>query len=82
MVSGSLKGGTDVFNFSSTVSGGNHTIDGFSLGSDTINLQGYSASQETTSMVNGNTVISLTDGTTITLVGVKDFSTGHLTFGK
>ncbi len=61
-------GGADVFSFTNGLAGGAATLDGFNINADQIDLQGYSG--YTNALVGGNEVLSLSDGTSITLAGV------------
>ena len=80
MVSGFAKGSTsDVFEFQSTVAGGTHTITGYHSATDQIDLQGYKSSQVTLTHSGGNTLITLSDGTHIT-VKAANISLGQLHF--
>jgi hypothetical protein len=51
------------------VHGGTHTIDGYNATKDQIDLQGYTSSQAVVAHSGGNTLITLSDGTHITVVG-------------
>jgi hypothetical protein len=82
MVSGALSGASsDIFDFASSVSGGNHTIVGFTSATDVIQLQGYTSTDvESLTTVSGSTVITLDDGTLITLKGVTNFQQSQIHF--
>ena len=69
MVSGT---GHDTFSFTFG-SGGTDTITGFKA-TDTLQLTGYGISTVPTTTSGGSTIISLTDGTTITLSGVSSLN--------
>lgn len=60
-----------VFQFDSSNHGGTHTINHFQTGPDKLDLNGYDTTQVLAGaqVVGGNTILSLGDGTTITLVG-------------
>lgn len=78
MVAGS---GADLFAFTRG-SASNATISGFSSGADEILLQGFAAtSPPSTSVSGGNLVVSLSDGTRITLVGISHLNPGDVTVG-
>ncbi len=55
---------------------GTDMLSGFKVGTDAINLFGYSAADTHISVGGGNTLISLVDGTRITVVGVTDLGKG------
>jgi fibronectin-binding autotransporter adhesin len=61
------KGG-DVFSFTNALAGGADIIRNFSTTNDQIDLHGYSGF--TNALVGGSEVLSLSDGTTITLSGI------------
>ena len=68
-------GGSDVFAISSGQAGGHVTINNFNS-NEKVQLQGYSAGEASTDLANqqaagGSTMITLTDHTTITFVGVS-----------
>jgi len=75
---------SEIFDFSSSVSGGNHTIDGFSLNAssgDVLQLKGYNSTDiKSITTVNSSTVIKLDDHTTITLTGVTGFNSSDIKF--
>jgi hypothetical protein len=80
MVSGFSKGSkSDIFEFQSSVAGGTHTIAGYNATKDQIDLQGYKSSQVTLTHSGGNTLITLSDGTHIT-VKAATISLGQLHF--
>ncbi len=81
MISGFAKGSTSsIFEFSSTMGGGVHTVNQFHQATDKIELQGYTAADVTKiSMSGSNTVIKLDDGTTIT-VGAATVTIGQIKF--
>jgi Ca2+-binding RTX toxin-like protein len=60
-----------VFQFSASNHGGTHTIDHFQSGPDKLQLSGYDTATvlANAQVIGGNTVLSLGDGTTITLQG-------------
>jgi hypothetical protein len=64
--------GGDVFSFTNGLAGGGDTIKDFNTGSDQIDLHGYSGF--TNALVGGSEVLSLSDGTTITLSGIGSLS--------
>ncbi len=70
--------GQDVYDIISGEGGGNHTIIGFKVGTDTINPIGYSSSlaQQT---VGNSTILTLSDNTIITLSNVTHFNAGGIT---
>ena len=59
--------------------GGIVVIEGFRPGIDHVELFGYQASQQSVAIIGGSTVISLADGTKVTLMGVDD--DGHGVIG-
>ena len=80
MVSGFSKGSkSDIFEFQSSVAGGTHTITGYNASKDQIDLQGYKSTQVTLTHSGGNTLITLSDGTHIT-VKAATISLGQLHF--
>ena len=62
--------GKDLFTFLNGSAGGAAVIAGFKVGTDQIQLFGYDAAAPRMEASGGNTTIGLSDGTTITLVGV------------
>ena len=62
--------GAAVFEVVNGAAGGAAVLDGFRPGVDTIKLYGYSASDQHVTSSGGSTVLSLSDGTAIQLVGV------------
>ncbi len=58
--------------------GGSEMIYGFRPGTDGVDLFGYQASQQSVAVVAGSTVISLDDGTRITLAGVGNYGHGPI----
>jgi filamentous hemagglutinin len=60
--------GADAFSFTRGLAGGDVTIYGFATGADQIDLHGYAGFTDT--VEGGNAMLSLADGTTITLNGV------------
>jgi Ca2+-binding RTX toxin-like protein len=64
------------FDFAASAAGGSHVVYGFTHGSDTLHFSGYSLTNNQifadAAVVGGNTVLTLGDGTTITLVGFTD----------
>ena len=78
---GNLSATSNLFSFDSTQHGGTHTIDNFVGGLGELKLVGYTSADVLghASVVGGNTVISLTDGTTITLVGYTHLTSGDIT---
>ena len=71
--------GTTTLQVVDGAAGGAEIIDGFRPGTDAVDLFGYQPSQQSISVAGGSTVISLTDGTRITLAGVQDY--GRSVFG-
>lgn len=65
-------GGADVFSFTNGLAGGTDIINGFNPGADQIDLHGYSG--YASNLVGGNEVLSLSDGTSITLSGIGSLS--------
>jgi fibronectin-binding autotransporter adhesin len=65
-------GGGDVFSFTNGLAGGADTIGDYNPANDQIDLHGYSGF--TNAVVGGSEVLSLTDGTKITLSGVTSMS--------
>jgi Ca2+-binding RTX toxin-like protein len=77
--------GSNLFEFFSATqsaygggAGGSHVIQGYTSTSGSLYVEGYSLAQLQTmgaiKVVGGNTVITLADKTSITLVGVKDLN--------
>ena len=64
--------GADVFSFTNGLAGGAVTVSGFNTGADQIDLHGYSGYEN--ALVGGNEVLSLSDGTTITLAGINSMN--------
>jgi hypothetical protein len=60
-----------VFQFNASNHGGTHTIDNFKSGPDKLQLSGYDTTTvlANAQVIGGNTVLNLSDGTTITLQG-------------
>ncbi len=84
----SLTGGdgADTFRFINGQAGGSDTITGFS-GSDTVSLNGYSYASASAVLSNavaigGNTILTLTDGTTVTFAGTSSLSASQVQFNK
>ena len=74
--------GKEAFDFIDGQAGGLLTIDGFQAGTDIIHLQGYAGSgvQSQQAAPGGSTLITLTDGSRITLAGYAA-SSAHPVFG-
>ena len=70
--------GTDLFTAVAGSGGGNDVISGVKVGTDSIALFGYDTSAVLTQNGGGNTVLSLSDGTRITLLGVQHLSSGSI----
>jgi serralysin len=66
-------GSTTTYDFNKGTGGGNDTITGFQVGTDHLVMQGVTINGD--SVVNGSTLLSLSDGTHVTLVGVTNFHT-------
>jgi hypothetical protein len=64
--------GGDVFSFTNGLAGGATTIKEFNTSNDQIDLHGYAG--YTNALVGGSEVLSLSDGTTITLAGVSSMA--------
>jgi Ca2+-binding RTX toxin-like protein len=64
--------GADIFGAVSGRAGGAMTIFGFNPSADQVNLQGYTS--YTNALIGGNEVLSLNDGTTITLEAITSLS--------
>ncbi|MGI4801057.1 MAG: hypothetical protein ACRYG8_44940, partial [Janthinobacterium lividum] len=70
-----VGGGAELIEFTAgTISGGSDVISGFRVGTDHLELTGYSASPTLTT-ASGNSILSLSDGTKVTLVGVTAATT-------
>lgn len=70
-----VGGGAELIEFTAgTISGGSDVISGFRVGTDHLKLTGYSASP-TLTVASGNSVLALSDGTKVTLVGVTAANT-------
>jgi len=68
--------GGDVFMFTNGLTGGSDVIANFNAAADQLNLQGYNG--YTSAVVNGSEVITLSDGTTIQLLGLTALPTGSI----
>lgn len=71
--------GADVFSFNNQPRTSNDLIAGFKVGTDVVQLQDFAAGAatqvfQTASVSGGNTVLSLPDGTSVTLIGVTNLS--------
>lgn len=64
--------GAAVFDVVKGSAGGTDVLSGFRPGTDTIKLYGYQAADQQVGSSGGSTLISLSDGTKIQLVGVSD----------
>lgn len=64
--------GTDLYSFINGKAGGSAVVSGFKVGTDRINLYNYDLSTVGTATVGGNTTVSLSDGTKLTLLGVTN----------
>ena len=76
-------GGNNLFAFTSgsSLGGGNNVIGDFNVKTDHLGFLGYGSAAQilaNSTVVGGSTVISLTDGTKITLVGVTNLTAGSL----
>lgn len=71
--------GPTVYDVVKGSAGGTDMLSGFKTASDTIRLFGYSAADRNITKSGGSTLISLSDGTRINLVGVAD--PGHSIVG-
>ncbi|WP_114860196.1 calcium-binding protein [Azospirillum brasilense] len=73
--------GNDVFVFSTVFGGGKHVIGDFKAGTDLIAVQGYglTAAQVAAkvTVTGGNSLISLSDGTQITVAGVSNLTASN-----
>ncbi len=70
--------GRDLFTFLNGSAGGSDVISGFKVGTDQIQLFGYGADPARTAANGGSTVVTLSDGTTITLVGVTQLAANSI----
>jgi hypothetical protein len=72
--------GTDVYAFLAQpgTSGANDVISGFKAGTDQLAFYGYSAALPQLSVSGGNTVLTLADGTNVTLLSVTGVSPGSI----
>ncbi len=66
------KGGTAVYDVVKGAAGGTDMLYGFNVKTDTIDLFGYQPSDIHVASSGGSTLLSLSDGTKITLVGVSN----------
>ncbi len=66
--------GADVIDVTNGQAGGADLINGFKVGTDQLNLFGYAASNAQPQFSGGNAIFKLSDGTTITLVGVSSLA--------
>ena len=76
-------GGSNLFAFtaSSSLGGGNNVIGDFNVAKDHLSFQGYGSATQilaNSTVSNGSTIISLTDGTKVTLVGVTSLNNSNL----
>ncbi len=69
--------GNDVFSFTNGLAGGSDTVDNFNPAADRIVLNGYAG--YSANLVSGSEVISLSDGTRITLAGITSMSGVNIT---
>lgn len=70
--------GSTAFEVVKGAAGGTDMLSGFKVGTDTISLFGYSAADTNVSVGGNNTLISLADGTKITVVGVTNLGSSLL----
>ncbi len=70
--------GADVYALVSGLGGGSATISGFKVGTDQVALTGYDLSAVGTQTTAGGTMLSLADGTRITLLGVGQLASGSV----
>jgi len=66
--------GPDTFDVSNGKAGGVDVINGFKVGTDQLNLFGYTAANAQPQFSGGNAIFTLSDGTRITLVGVTSLA--------
>ena len=71
--------GTNVYVLINGRAGGNDVINNFKVGTDHLSLNGYDPATVNQSVIGGNTVVSLSDHSTITLVGVTEHNISSLT---
>ena len=64
--------GAAVYDVVKGAAGGTDILNGFKVGSDKIDLFGYTSADQHIVSAGGSTILSLTDGTNITLIGVAD----------
>ena len=69
--------GTDQIGVINGQSGGTMTVTGFKAGTDRINVQGYSSGPAVT-VAGGNTTLTFSDNTQLTLIGVTQFSASSI----
>ncbi|TLU72975.1 hypothetical protein [Lichenicoccus roseus] len=69
--------GVDLYDVVDGDAGGHDVISGFKTGTDTIALYGYAA-PATVTVAGGNTVLGLSDGTSITLAGITHPGAGSV----
>jgi serralysin len=69
--------GIDLFDVVAGAAGGATDIYGFNATNDSLDLFGYAAGDVQSAEVNGSTVLTLSDQTTITLVGISQVPTLH-----
>jgi serralysin len=70
--------GPNFFQFFSSNDGGSNLITGWNNANDQIDLNGYSASQVQETVTGGSTVITLSDGTKITVQGVTNLPSNDI----
>lgn len=66
--------GTDLFTFLNGHAGGADVVSNFKVGADQVQLFGYDANAAQVHAGGGNTTVNLSDGTTITLLGVAQLA--------
>jgi hypothetical protein len=70
--------GTNLYDFVLGNGGGTDVINGFKSGTDQLRLYGYDTSAVKQTTAGANTILTLSDGTSITLVGVTNLAANSI----
>ena len=73
---------TDLYSFNLGHAGGSDIINDFKVGSDQINLFNYSPSATQQQVSGGNTVLTLSDHTSVVLVGLTQLASNSIVYGS
>lgn len=74
-------GGNDVFSFTNGLAGGKDVIAGFTIGQDTLKLDGYGLTAPAITYAYGDSILNLQDGTQIVLFNVPNLTASSITLG-